>query len=249
MDNTTFDEIGIKPWLTKAVNEVGIINPTEIQKESIPSILNGNHVIGGAHTGSGKTAAFTLPIIQDLSNDPYGIFCVILTPTRELAIQIADQIKIFTASMTIDVELIIGGMDFVKQSLSLKNFPHFIVATPGRLASHLETPDDELKTAFSNVKYLVLDEADRFVNDQCFLPDLQIIFKHIPKNRQTLLFSATVTDTMKDRADILEGVIGEIEESKETEEGDKEQKLIKNVETINLNIDIRHTIKGLEQKF
>ena len=164
-NNTTFSEIGISNWLTKAASEVGIVHPTDIQKKTIPSILKGNHVIGGAHTGSGKTAAFALPVIQDLSNDPYGIFCLVLTPTRELAIQIADQIKIFTASMTVEVELAIGGMDYVKQSLDIKNFPHFIVATPGRLASLLENPDDEMKTAFSNVKYLVLDEADRFVND------------------------------------------------------------------------------------
>ena len=88
-----------------------------------------------------------------------------MTPTRELAIQIADQLKVFTATMTIDVSLIVGGMDFVMQSLEIKNYPHFIVATPGRLASLVETPDDDVKTAFSNVKYLVLDEADRFVND------------------------------------------------------------------------------------
>lgn len=239
-NNTTFDEIGIRSWLTKAAEEVGIINPTDIQKKSIPAILNGHHVIGGAHTGSGKTAAFALPIIQDLANDPYGIFCLVLTPTRELAIQIVDQIKIFTASMTVEVELIIGGMDYVRQSLALKNFPHFIVATPGRLASLLENPDDEIDTAFGNVKYLVLDEADRFVNDSCFLPDLKIIFKKIPKERQTLLFSATITDNMKNRGDIMEGIIGEKEEG---------QVIKKEIKTINLNVDIRHTIKGLEQKY
>ena len=238
--NTTFDDIGIKNWLVKAASEVGIVHPTDIQSKAIPAILNGHHVIGGAHTGSGKTAAFALPVIQDLSNDPYGTFCLVLTPTRELAIQIADQIKIFTASLTVDIALLIGGMDYVIQSLELKNFPHFIVATPGRLASLLETPDDEVRTAFSNIKYLVLDEADRFVNDDCFLPDLKIIFEHLPKNRQTLLFSATINEKMENRYDILEGVIGETYE---------EEKLEKQVKTFNLNVDIRHTIKGLEQKF
>lgn len=164
-NNTTFDQIGIKNWIVKAANEVGIIHPTDIQKKSIPEILKGSHVIGGAHTGSGKTAAFALPIIQDLSNDPYGTFCLIMTPTRELAMQIADQLKVFTATMTIDISLIVGGMDYVMQSLEIKNYPHFIVATPGRLASLIENPDDDVSIAFSNIKYLVLDEADRFVND------------------------------------------------------------------------------------
>lgn len=163
--NTTFDKVGIKNWLVKTASSVGIVTPTDIQAQSIPAILQGHHVIGGAHTGSGKTAAFALPIIQDLATDPYGTFCLILTPTRELAIQIVDQLRVFTRTMTIEIACLIGGTDFVKQSLDLKDFPHFIVATPGRLASLLETPDDEVRTAFSNIKYLVLDEADRFVND------------------------------------------------------------------------------------
>ena len=243
--NTTFDQIGIRNWLVKAASEVGIVNPTDIQTQTIPSILKGNHVIGGAHTGSGKTAAFALPIIQDLANDPYGTFCLIITPTRELAIQITDQLKIFTATMTIDVACLIGGTDYVQQALELKNYPHFIVATPGRLASLLETPDESITTAFSNVKYLVLDEADRFVNDDCFLPDLQIIFRFLPTNRQTLMFSATINKKMENRVDILEGVIGEkVEETK-----DGEVKTSKAVVVINLNVDIRHTIKGLEQRF
>ena len=101
---------------------------------------------------------------------------MIITPTRELAIQISDQIKVFTATMNVEVSLMIGGMDIVEQTLELKNFPHFIIATPGRLASLLENYDEDLKTAFGNVKYLVLDEADRFVSDSCYLPDLKIIF-------------------------------------------------------------------------
>lgn len=238
--NTTFNDLGLRNWLVKAASEVGIVHPTSIQEKTIPAVLQGKHVIGGAHTGSGKTAAFALPIIHDLANDPFGIFCIILTPTRELAIQIADQIKVFTATMTVDVALLIGGMDFVKQALDLKNYPHFIVATPGRLASLLETPDDETKTALNNVKYLVLDEADRFVNDDCFLPDLKIIYEQLPKERQTLLFSATINEKMENRYDILEGIIGEKEEDKQPE---------KEVFTCNLNIDIRHTIAGLDQKY
>mmetsp|Transcript_41447 Transcript_41447/g.47801 ORF Transcript_41447/g.47801 Transcript_41447/m.47801 type:complete len:98 (+) Transcript_41447:271-564(+) len=96
--------------------------------------------------------------------------------------------------MTVEIALLIGGMDYVKHALDLKNFPHFVVATPGRLASLMENEDDELTKAFSNVKYLVLDEADRFVNDRCFLPDLKIIFKLLPKTRQTLMYSATVSE-------------------------------------------------------
>lgn len=182
---------------------------------------------------------------------------MILTPTRELGVQIAEQIRVFTATMNVQISLMMGGLDYAEQSNEIKDFPHFIIATPGRLASLLDFPDDDMRTAFSNIKYLVLDEADRFVNDQCFLPDLRVIFSMLPKNRQTLMFSATISENMLERWDILEGIIGQesqVKEVKEDIEEEKEEvkeevKHFKELDVINLNIDIRHTIKGLEQKY
>ncbi|KAF4321658.1 hypothetical protein BBO99_00001161 [Phytophthora kernoviae] len=137
----------------------------------------------------GKTAAFALPILHTLSKDPYGPYALVLTPTRELAYQIADQFNAFGSSMAVRCTVIVGGVDMLKQSLNLQQRPHIIVATPGRFRDHLlrvEPPNISL------VKYVVLDEADRLL-DVSFAKDLSFIFDKLPTKRQTLLFSATMT--------------------------------------------------------
>ncbi|CAI5702982.1 hypothetical protein KXD40_004024 [Peronospora effusa] len=185
----SFLNLGVDPWLVKRCELMGIRHPTPVQAHCIPPILAGRDVIGCAQTGSGKTAAFALPILHTLSEDPYGPYALVLTPTRELAFQIADQFNAFGSSMAVRCTVIVGGVDMLKQSLQLQQRPHIIVATPGRFRDHLmhvEPPNISL------VKYVVLDEADRLL-DVTFAKDLSYIFDKLPAKRQTLLFSATMT--------------------------------------------------------
>lgn len=185
---------GLNKWLVNQCDAVGIKSPTEIQQKCIPPILEGRDCIGCAKTGSGKTAAFALPILQKLCEDPYGIFAVILTPTRELAYQICDQFRVLGKPIGLKEAVIIGGLDMMKQALALAKKPHVVIATPGRLADHLKSTDT---VHLKRIKFLVLDEADRLL-DPSFGDDLQVIFDNVPSERQTLLFSATLTDTLQE---------------------------------------------------
>ena len=153
----------------------------------------GKNVIGTAKTGSGKTAAFALPILHQLAKDPYGVFALVLTPTRELAMQISEQFRALGHPIRLRDCVVIGGKDIIKQSLELAKMPHVIVATPGRLASHLASPAASFD--LEKLRFLVLDEADRLL-EASFAEDLKVIFDHLPKERQTLLFSATMTQTL-----------------------------------------------------
>lgn len=152
--------------------------------------LQGSDVIASAKTGSGKTAAFALPILQSLSRDPYGIYALVLTPTRELAFQIAEQFRALGAGMNLRQAVIVGGMDMMKQAAELARRPHVVVATPGRLVDHLTRAGS--KIYLDRLKFLVLDEADRLL-ETTFAEDLETILANVPKSRQTLLFSATMT--------------------------------------------------------
>jgi len=154
----------------------------------------GRDAIGVAHTGSGKTAAFALPILQRLSHDPYGIYALVLTPTRELAFQIADQFRAFGAGMSFREAVVVGGLDMQTQAKELARRPHVVVATPGRLRGLLDL-DPELGRGFGRVAFLVLDEADRLL-EPSFEDDLSSILEILPEKRQTLLFSATMTRTL-----------------------------------------------------
>uniref|UniRef100_K7FNK5 DEAD-box helicase 49 n=1 Tax=Pelodiscus sinensis TaxID=13735 RepID=K7FNK5_PELSI len=153
--------------------------------------------MGCAKTGSGKTAAFVLPILQKLSEDPYGIFCLVLTPTRELAYQIAEQFRVLGKPLGLKDCIIVGGMDMVAQALELSRKPHVVIATPGRLADHLRSSNT---FSLRKIKFLVLDEADRLLEQGCtdFTKDLEVILGAVPATRQTLLFSATLTDTLNE---------------------------------------------------
>ncbi|KAJ2234788.1 putative RNA helicase [Coemansia sp. RSA 1722] len=188
----TFQALGLDQWLVDSLKAMAITQPTEIQRACIQPILRGQDIIGGAKTGSGKTAAFALPILQQLSEDPYGIFAVILTPTRELAYQIAEQFTVLGKGVNIKVSVVIGGVDMIAQALELARRPHIVVATPGRLADHIESNNT---MHLRGVRYLVLDEADRLLTDT-FAPDLAVIMKAIPRERQTLLFTATMTESI-----------------------------------------------------
>nr|XP_026495776.1 probable ATP-dependent RNA helicase Dbp45A [Vanessa tameamea] len=193
-DEKPFAELGVKQWLIKQLFSLGIRSPTPIQKGCISKILEGHDCIGAAKTGSGKTFAFALPILQNLAEDPYGIFALVLTPTHELAYQIADQFQILGQPLKLRVCIVTGGSDQLEESLKLSKRPHIVVAMPGRLADHVSGCDT---FSLKKIKYLVLDEADRLFSES-FEGDLETIFAALPTNRQNLLFSATITDDVKE---------------------------------------------------
>ncbi|GJP52530.1 hypothetical protein CLOM_g11632 [Closterium sp. NIES-68] len=187
----SFADLGLAPWLVATCHEMGLRHPTPVQCACIPPVVAGSNVIGVAQTGSGKTAAFALPILQKLAEDPYGVFALVLTPTRELALQIADQFKALGSSLSLRCAVAIGGGDMVEQAMQLASRPHVVVATPGRLREMLEQ-EETMGQVFSNLQFLVLDEADRLL-DRGFEEEIGAILGRMPKERQTLLFSATFT--------------------------------------------------------
>ncbi|XP_021722811.1 DEAD-box ATP-dependent RNA helicase 36-like [Chenopodium quinoa] len=191
---STFADLGLSEWGIKTCSELGMKKPTEVQRYCIPKILAGNDVLGIAKTGTGKTATFALPILHRLAEDPYGVFALVVTPTRELAFQLAEQFRALGSSLHIRCAVIIGGMDMITQSKALMQRPHVVITTPGRIKVLLEDNPD-VPPVFSRTKFLVLDEADR-VLDVGFEEELRVIFKCLPKKRQTLLFSATMTDDL-----------------------------------------------------
>jgi ATP-dependent RNA helicase DDX49/DBP8 len=168
--------------------------PTPVQAGVIPAALAGRDIVALAETGSGKTAAFVLPLLQRLAADPYGVHTLALTPTRELATQIAEQCVALGAGMPLGVCLVVGGLDARPQALALAARPHIVVATPGRLAALIAAHAD-VGAAFSRAAALVLDEADRLL-DAGFEADLATIVGALPPARQTFLLSATLTDAL-----------------------------------------------------
>ncbi|XP_063624432.1 probable ATP-dependent RNA helicase DDX47 isoform X1 [Cydia splendana] len=188
-ETVTFKDLGVVDVLCEACQELKWKNPSKIQKEAIPLALEGKDIIGLAETGSGKTGAFALPILQALLENPQRYFALVLTPTRELAFQISEQFEALGASIGVKCAVIVGGMDMVAQALTLSKKPHIIIATPGRLVDHLEnTKGFNLKA----LKYLVMDEADRILNMD-FEVEVDKILRVIPRERRTYLFSATMT--------------------------------------------------------
>jgi superfamily II DNA/RNA helicase len=196
----TFDQFGLAPEILRAVSEQGYSTPTPIQAEAIPVVLSGRDVMGAAQTGTGKTASFSLPIIQRLlpaastSASParHPVRALILTPTRELADQVAANVQSYAKHTPLRSAVVFGGVDMNPQSAELRRGVEILIATPGRLLDHVQQ-----KTAnLGQVQILVLDEADRML-DMGFLPDLQRILNLLPKERQTLLFSATFSGEIK----------------------------------------------------
>ncbi|OAA72968.1 ATP-dependent rRNA helicase RRP3 [Akanthomyces lecanii RCEF 1005] len=189
----TFKELGIVEALCESCEALGYKTPTGIQAKSIPVALEGRDVIGLAETGSGKTAAFALPMLQALLDKPQPLFGLVLAPTRELAAQIGQTFEALGALISLRCAVIVGGLDMVPQSIALGKKPHVIVATPGRLVDHLEkTKGFSLRT----LKYLVMDEADRLL-DMDFGPSIDKLLKFIPRERRTYLFSATMSSRVE----------------------------------------------------
>ncbi|RPA94734.1 DEAD-domain-containing protein [Choiromyces venosus 120613-1] len=197
---TSFTELGIERWLADSLSAMAIRKPTPIQAACIGPILEGKDCIGGSQTGSGKTVAFAAPILQMWAEDPFGVFALILTPTRELALQIAEQFKALGAPQNLKVCLLIGGTDMNAQALSLATRPHIVIATPGRLADHIRSSGEDTICGLRRTRMVVLDEADRMLSET-FAEDLEECLSVVPKSgisgRQTLLFTATVTPEVR----------------------------------------------------
>lgn len=185
----SFAELGVIDSLCDACTALGYKTPTAIQSESIPLALEKKDIIGLAETGSGKTAAFALPILQALLDKPQPLFGLVLAPTRELAYQISQQFEALGSLISVRCAVIVGGMDMVPQAIALGKKPHIVVATPGRLLDHLENTKG---FSLRQLKYLVMDEADRLL-DLDFGPILDKILKVLPRERHTMLFSATMS--------------------------------------------------------
>ncbi|HRI82962.1 MAG TPA: DEAD/DEAH box helicase, partial [Opitutaceae bacterium] len=184
--DTEFSKLGLSDALAFAVQEMGYTVPTPIQAQAIPVVLKGGDVIGSAQTGTGKTAAFALPIIQRLAG--HGkLRCLILEPTRELALQVEEAFQKYAKFTDLRVTIVYGGVGYGKQVDDLRRGVDILAATPGRLLDHLEQGNCSLK----DVDILVLDEVDRML-DMGFLPDVRRIVNQTPKGRQTLFFTATL---------------------------------------------------------
>lgn len=215
-EESTFGALDVAPWLVGSLTTMAIRRPTAIQKACIPEILKGRDCIGGSRTGSGKTVAFAVPILQKWAQDPFGIFGLVLTPTRyvldfeyttgawctniinrELALQIFEQVKAISAPQSMKPVLVTGGTDMRQQAIALAQRPHVVIATPGRLADHIKTSGDDTVAGLRRVKMVVLDEADRLLasGKGSMLPDVETCLGALPPSseRQTLLFTATLT--------------------------------------------------------
>ncbi len=192
--DTAFTALGLSDALAFGVQEMGYLEPTPIQKGAIPIVLQGGDVIGSAQTGTGKTAAFALPIIQRLGTHG-SLRCLILEPTRELALQVEEAFQKFAKFTDLRVTIVYGGVGYGKQVEDLRRGMDILAATPGRLLDHMEQGNCSL----DNIDILVLDEVDRML-DMGFLPDVKRIVQRCPKARQTLFFTATLPPELEQLA-------------------------------------------------
>jgi ATP-dependent RNA helicase RhlE len=183
----TFEELGFAKEVLSAVKDAGYQHPTPIQAEAIPLVLKGRDVMGLAQTGTGKTAAFTLPIVNQLLGGPRRTRALVLTPTRELCVQVEESVQKYASHSNLNVASVYGGVPLDPQQRKLRAGVDIVVATPGRLIDHLERQN----VVFDDLEVLVLDEADRML-DMGFAPQINRIVSEIPPYRQTLLFSATM---------------------------------------------------------
>jgi ATP-dependent RNA helicase RhlE len=202
----TFEELNLAPAILKAVLEQGYDTPTPIQAQAIPAVLAGGDLLGGAQTGTGKTAAFVLPMLQRLSTEPRltnrrgvnAVRCLIMTPTRELAAQVEESVRLYGKYLDLTSMVMFGGVGMGAQIEKLRRGVDILVATPGRLLDHAGQGTLDL----GQVQMLVLDEADRML-DMGFIHDIKKVLALVPKQKQVLLFSATFSDEIRDLANGL----------------------------------------------
>jgi len=206
----SFSQLGLAPALLRAVSDTGYTVPTPIQQQAIPAVLKGVDLLAAAQTGTGKTAGFTLPILHLLHQKPLSQRqpgrprCLILTPTRELAAQVEESVQTYGAHLPLKSLVMFGGVNINPQIAALRKPVDILVATPGRLLDHAGQKTLDL----SGVEILVLDEADRML-DMGFIHDIRKVLRLLPKQRQTLLFSATFSDEIRQLA---KGVLNNPEE-------------------------------------
>jgi len=187
-DGGTFEDLPLHSKLRRGIQEIGYTTPTPIQRDTIPHAVLGRDIIGTAQTGTGKTAAFLLPVLERLLEEPKGrTHALILTPTRELALQAYDFLRKLAGHTNLRGGAVYGGVGMADQERALRGGAEIIIATPGRLLDHMSRG----YVNFQNLKILVLDEADRML-DMGFLPDVRRILQRLPRVRQTMLFSATM---------------------------------------------------------
>ena len=200
----SFDSLGLSAEILRAVSEKGYTTPTPIQQQAIPLVLEGRDLMGGAQTGTGKTAGFTLPLLQRLMDTakPHEgrrpLRCLILTPTRELAAQVHESVQTYGRHLPLKSAVVFGGVSINPQKMKLIKGLDILVATPGRLLDHVNQRSADL----SNIDILVLDEADRML-DMGFIHDIKKVLALLPKQKQTLLFSATFSNDIKKLANNL----------------------------------------------
>jgi ATP-dependent RNA helicase RhlE len=197
--STSFEALGLRAELTRAVAEEGYTQPTAVQSQAIPVVLQGKDVIVGAQTGTGKTAAFVLPLLQMLAAKPANrLRVLVLTPTRELAAQVEENVRVYGRHLRIRSTAVFGGVNINPQIQALKRGVDILVATPGRLLDHAQSRTVDL----SGVEFLVLDEADRML-DMGFIHAIRRVLGLLPKNRQNLFFSATFSREIRALADSI----------------------------------------------
>ena len=246
-----FDELGLIPELLRAVADTGYTHPTPIQVQAIPIVMQGLDVMGGAQTGTGKTAGFTLPLLQRLaryataspSPAKHPVRALILAPTRELAMQVHDSVKTYSKYVPLRSVCIYGGVDIRPQIAELREGREIVVATPGRLLDHVE----QKSVSFAQVEVLVLDEADRML-DMGFIPDIKRILALLPANRQSLLFSATFSNEIKKLADSMLKNPRLIEVARRNQVGDTITHRVHPVATDNKRHLLLHLLKEAELK-
>ncbi|WP_082872009.1 DEAD/DEAH box helicase [Thermococcus piezophilus] len=184
----SFESLGLSEATLVAVRRKGFSQPTDIQREVIPRLLSGDaDIIGQSQTGTGKTAAFALPIIEAIDENEKSVQAIVLTPTRELALQVADEIKSLRGRKRVYVYAVYGGQPIGPQIRALERGTHVVVGTPGRVLDHIRRGTLDL----SGVKFFILDEADRML-DMGFIDDIEAIFRQTPRNKRVLMFSATM---------------------------------------------------------
>ncbi|MGV3741032.1 MAG: DEAD/DEAH box helicase [Burkholderiaceae bacterium] len=246
-----FDQIGLSPEILRALTDQGYLHPTPIQAQAIPVVLQGRDVMGAAQTGTGKTAGFSLPIIQLLlahanpSASParHPVRALILTPTRELADQVADNVKAYSRHTPLRSAVVFGGVDIGPQTQALRAGVEIVIATPGRLLDHVQQKTINL----SQTQLLVLDEADRML-DMGFLPDLQRIVNLLPKERQSLLFSATFSPEIKKlAASFLKNPVT-IEVARSNATAERVTQIVYKVEEDAKKDAVAHLIRGRDLK-
>ena len=238
----SFNELGLSAELLRAINKKGYRQTTPIQQKAIPAILDGQDVLACAQTGTGKTAGFTLPILQRMKKPGSGsrrIQVLILTPTRELAAQVAESVRDYGYHLPLRTSVIFGGVNINTQIAKLKKGTDVVVATPGRLLDHIERNTVDL----SSIDVLVLDEADRML-DMGFIRDIRKILKKLPNKRQNLLFSATFSNEIRRlAADLLNAPI-EIQVAPRNALADRVEQVVHPVDRARKRALLSHRIRS-----